>query len=587
MSVEWRIGVLGALRIERDRRVIAHMQDRMQEQLLAYLALAPRRPLDRHEIAGELWPDKPQALRNNRLAEVTVRLKRLLADHALPDDAVVITRRTMQLSSEVETDLPDFESLIASAAEPVSIEEALTLRAALEAHYGAGLLPAFESDWIAPERAHIEQRYAEALSALNLTPAAVALGMARPLPMGAASIEDFAPPPGILNATGLPEPGASRVSAMGPPPVDLRMREQTEPAAPPTERAEAPWRLRLRSLLELAEQAEIFFWGPARQSWVKQIEARYDELASGLDWAIRHDHLEGAARLAGAIWPYWAFHDGRAQGRRYLEQILLSLPESKTATYTKVLHGAAALAILDGDLVVAETRIRRARRLWEEIGSRERIARATNSLGIVLYKSGQQDEAFAALQESIALFRTMRQPEMLARSLQTGVLVDFARRDFEQASARLDELMGLAEQLEDPHISARALADRCVIAQHAEDWATAELLARESLAQSEAIGDRESRARALSNLAYNERKTGRSQDAQAHYLESCRLYRSVGDMRGVAEALLHLASLEREAGRGTEASAMAQQSADLFHACADQVGIAEAERFMAELVGAV
>ena len=63
-------------------------------------------------------------------------------------------------------------------------------------------------------------------------------------------------------------------------------------------------------------------WGPQQASWFRRLDAEQDNLRAALRWALAHDEVTLALRLAGALWRFWIYHGDYAGWRRVIETAL-------------------------------------------------------------------------------------------------------------------------------------------------------------------------------------------------------------------------------------------------------------------------
>src|SRR5205807_9388674 len=98
--------------------------------------------------------------------------------------------------------------------------------------------------------------------------------------------------------------------------------------------------------LELAEQAEREFWGPAASTWHARLDAAHDNLRAALEWGLTAGGDTGgvlALRLAAALARFWYTRGYHNEGRHWLTRALANAP-ARSAARMKALHGTAWLA---------------------------------------------------------------------------------------------------------------------------------------------------------------------------------------------------------------------------------------------------
>ena len=105
-----------------------------------------------------------------------------------------------------------------------------------------------------------------------------------------------------------------------------------------------------RWYLKLAEKSEPLLKGAEQPAWLQRLEEDHDNLRESLDWFFDHDDVDGAVRLAGALWLFWWTHGHVTEARRWLRRALDAAPAQPSEARAKVLYGAGYLAAEQGDL---------------------------------------------------------------------------------------------------------------------------------------------------------------------------------------------------------------------------------------------
>jgi predicted ATPase/Tfp pilus assembly protein PilF len=228
--------------------------------------------------------------------------------------------------------------------------------------------------------------------------------------------------------------------------------------------------------LELAERAEPELTAEEQTSWLNRLALEHDNLRAALAWAEERGEVEIGLRFAVALWRYWLVRGHMNEGRPAIER-LLAMPEGRVSQAVR--------------------------------------ARALNGLGTIAHNQGDNVEARAVLEESLALFR------------------------------RIDDRRGIATVLNNLSWVACELCD----------FETGETLAHEALELCRESNDRRGWALAVNNLGWIANYRGEQRTAQAYHEESLALRREIGDHRGVAFALCNLAWAQQLGGEFEAAEA--------------------------------
>lgn len=556
----WRLVLFDSFRIERDGEVVATFQNRRQEALLAYLALHPGQVVERKAAAAALWPDKSESLAANRLTEVLLRLRRLLDEIEVPDSAILHPRRVLQLNPAMPTDLDEFLALAAETERVQSLDpaRAAQIEASMTRIYGSGLLPLFLDPWLEPERERMDAILEQSLERCR----------ARAGVMATVDSYDLMPlPPSRTQREDTGDGGRIEI------PDDLGSLGDLPKTTPAD-----PLHRRLREHVELVEEASVHLWGRERESWSKVIRKSYDAVLESIELALAKNLSEPAARLVGAMWPYWMEYEGAGQGRIMLERVLLSSLERGGAIYAQLLHGSGVLAIDHGDLELASLRLEMSLRHWEAIGQRVWYARALNSLGVVAFRRRELERAATLHEESLEILRSVRQPELMALVLKNAGLALMALGRYDLAKAMLVEQLAIGRALEDRGVIAGALVDLSTVYQNLGNWDKASDLAQEALDIYQDLEDVAGRAYCMQVLGYLSHRADNLEEARSRYEESERLFRDCQHIRGVAEVSSYMAALLEDMDDSEGAERLREQAKVLAASIEDTDEASQATR---------
>jgi non-specific serine/threonine protein kinase len=311
----------------------------------------------------------------------------------------------------------------------------------------------------------------------------------------------------------------------------------------------------LEYFVQLAERAEPELTGAKQTHWLERVQREHDNLRAALEWC--QQWAEGAElglRLAGALQFFWHLHSYYSEGRRWLEN-MLELPAVRrfTAARAKALYGAGSLANLQGDYMVARSRLEESIALGQELGDKEIVAYGLHHRAITAMYEGDYTLWGSLLAQSVALFRETADMWGLAFSLcslgysATHLSDPVAGTVLEESQAlsrRLGNTWGLARVL---HVSgelARA---------HGED-ARARALYEESLALYRELGHHNTAASVLWNLGIVAQHQRDVERAAACFSEGLALHRHYGDKRNMGSCIAGLAGVVAMRGQPERAA---------------------------------
>jgi non-specific serine/threonine protein kinase len=279
--------------------------------------------------------------------------------------------------------------------------------------------------------------------------------------------------------------------------------------------------------LALAEEAEPDV-GPRQGVWLTRLEAEHPNLRAALAWFVERGDSTAAVRLAGALWPFWYFHNHLSEGDGWLERALALPGDQPVGPRGPALLGAGILAWARGDFVRAQARHEEGLALARERADLIGEGRALFGLGYVARVQGAYAAAAAYFQDALARFRTAGDLSWSASTLNGLGNVAHRLGDSDQASVYLDEALTTGRALGDRWSVAEALEIAAAVAHDRGDRArTAELLA-DSLAVYSELRDWRATARCLAGLAAAAVASGQPTPAARLFGASEALHEAVG-----------------------------------------------------------
>jgi len=251
----------------------------------------------------------------------------------------------------------------------------------------------------------------------------------------------------------------------------------------------------------------------ARRSpeWLDRLDAEHANLRASLEHLLACEDKDGALRLTGAIWLYWAQRGHWTEGRRFLTSALGLGGDVQPERLIDAGWGAAILAIWQGDYDEGEHWASRLLELSRKTGLPRAEAVGVHTLAMA---AGDRDRARALYEESI----------VLARDVDDGWLL----------SAALNNLGGLYL--------------------HEGNYERAIELFEESLAIGEARGDLDRRARQLTHLGHATRGLGDLTRARDYFRGGLAAAAEIGLVTIELSAMWGIASHEAAAGDAVTAA---------------------------------
>lgn len=300
--------------------------------------------------------------------------------------------------------------------------------------------------------------------------------------------------------------------------------------------------------LRLVHSMEPKLRGAEQEFVLKRLDADYDNIRAALTWNCTAD-IEMALQMAVGLWEYWLSRGYLSEGRAWLTDILQrseTSPALPVRLRAQVLNGAGLLISVQGDQPAASVYLQESLRLFRELKDPLGEAWALNHLGQTLNLSGLQEQAVSVFEESLELFRAMGDNWHSAwvlinlgdASLQSGAT--------ERAFQFFSEARDLFNALNHKRGKAHAIDRLGRVAIWRRDFKQAATLYSESLRLFREIGELEGCALALQNQGRIAAEGGQNNQAIGYLIESLRLFGNSNDRWGLAWSLLRLASVVRD-----------------------------------------
>lgn len=387
-------------------------------------------------------------------------------------------------------------------------------------------------------------------------------------------------------------------------------------------KAELIRRLHTTCFLSFAEESEAQVRGSRPALWLSRLDAEHGNLRAALQRALESGEREEAARIAGALGPFWSIRGYWSEGRRWLELVLAEDLSLSLDARAKALEWAGVLALKQSAYQRAEELSREGLRFYRERDSRGAAA-CLSMLGTIAVYTGRPHEATVLLEESLALAQAAQDDYAIAQSLRA--LANMVRRqdpkravalwedclvrlrrldakwpladvvyalgraayyygDLERATELLEESRTLYGELGEAIGTSHTLLMLAAIAGHRGDYERSRMLAEESLIVSRQLESKGSIVETLCHLGWVALVQGQARRAQALYEEAVAVSRDEGSKIVMAVALTAFGEFATEILRDhARASALLEESLMLAREADHKSGEAGALAGLAKL----
>ncbi|TJZ57260.1 LuxR family transcriptional regulator [Streptomyces piniterrae] len=152
----------------------------------------------------------------------------------------------------------------------------------------------------------------------------------------------------------------------------------------------------------VAEQAEAEWFGPDQLAWFTRLRAEHPNLQAALEFSLgEHGQGREAMGLAASMWIHRLGFGSFDEGRQWLGRAL-AIDEEPSPQRAKALFVDGLLAVLQGDISAADSRVQQFRVLESALGEDPDLIRARVTLaGLVALFQGAFGQAVPLLAEAL------------------------------------------------------------------------------------------------------------------------------------------------------------------------------------------
>ena len=261
--------------------------------------------------------------------------------------------------------------------------------------------------------------------------------------------------------------------------------------------------------ISMAEEAEPRLRTTGQTAWHRLLEADLANLRIAFRWSIQNRDAGRALRLAGALWMFWRWQGGFAEGQAWLNEALSIAADAHPEERARALWGAGWLAYDQGD------------------------AAATNRIATQL----------------LQLAAATAHPVHRRNGLTLQGMAAMADRRYQAAVGFFEGALDAAEQAGNGWLLATSVLNLGVAALHAGDAQRGERLIDDAVRRYQAHGDELFEARATRYLAVCALVRGDARRAVRLFHDCLDRACELGEKWGIAESLEGMALISAATGR--------------------------------------
>ncbi len=298
----------------------------------------------------------------------------------------------------------------------------------------------------------------------------------------------------------------------------------------------------------LAGRAATELTGPNRGLWLRRLDREQANLRTAISWAIETGNAELAIRNVAALWRFWDARGYLVEGETTAKRAL-ALPSDVLAPLrAAAIYGSAVMPSRRGDYDAARIACTELLEFAVRHDLAKEKAQALNGLGLIAFDTGDYAGAEPRLDESLALFRELKDAwGIFLSQLNRGSNL-LAQRRFDEAAVAFQDVRD-RNLLPDQAVQrAYALNGLGQIAHQQGDVPTAIALHEEAVRIRREDQDGGTLAVSLANLGWVLGEGSDLKRASAVIRESVEIRWIRGERRALAESLTISAKIASASG---------------------------------------
>jgi predicted ATPase/class 3 adenylate cyclase/Tfp pilus assembly protein PilF len=325
--------------------------------------------------------------------------------------------------------------------------------------------------------------------------------------------------------------------------------------------------------MKLSESAEPKLTGAEAQLWLDRLEEEHGNLQSAIEWSLNHEHQEEGMRLAGALGSFWDIRGYFSIGRRLLESMLRNTKGVSKSVIGKALNCTGTLAFNQGEYQQAMKFHEESLALYRELKDKDGIATSIGNMGIVAYEQGDYERARKLCEEHLVYKREIGDKDSIASSLSDLGNIAYDQGDYQQARRFHEESLALRQKIGNKRGIANSLNNLGNLTYIQGDFDQAQKLYEESLILKREVGDKKGISISLHNLGIVTYLKGNYKQSQNFYEESLALVRQIGSKSGIADTLYDLGNIGFKQGDYQQALKLLEESFTLRREIGNKLGM--------------
>lgn len=322
----------------------------------------------------------------------------------------------------------------------------------------------------------------------------------------------------------------------------------------------------------MAEQAEQEQGSAQQTVWLQRLAGDGENLRAALHWLLSQSgnaEREMALRLAGALWWFWSMRGFASEGSRWIEQALSRSEGVASATLARALNGAGMLALNQDLYDQAEALCEESLALYRHLKDKRNMAISLCRLGLLCLWRRNYDTARKLGEEALSLFQEANDRGGMADALLLLANLAFAHGDYTHWHALAYESLTCFRETDDRWGIAYTLLHLARMLFERGEMVQARAQVDECFSLSTNLGYKAGIADSLGLLGRFALREGDCEGARVSVEKSVALFREIGDRRNMAQSLYQLASIVVAGGDASAARSLYQESLSIARSVED------------------
>ena len=240
----------------------------------------------------------------------------------------------------------------------------------------------------------------------------------------------------------------------------------------------------------------------AHSTWLERLGEEHDNIRAALRWSIDSGEPEAGLRIAGALWRFWQVRSHLAEGRRWVEELLVvPAAQARTTARAKALGAEGSLAYFTSDRETLRRAYEESLAIYRELGDRKGEAEGRYNLAFAHLLAHELGPARELLEETLQIQGELGDTVRQAHAKAALGLISLQEGDLDASAALTEAALGTFMDAGDEWGVTWTSGQLAAVALRRGDYERSRSLMLQSLDRSEIIGARGWNAVAVDGMA--------------------------------------------------------------------------------------